>query len=115
MKLKAILVASSLLFAVNANAQVCGVGKIVNMKEGGWNLDGLHIELEGPNADPSGADKRYIGNRGFIFFDADSLSADRLESIRRIASLAIATGKKVWVNSHNGSCKDATEISLLNH
>ena len=114
MKIKTLCFVASLFMATSAQAQVCGMGKIVDMKDGGWNQDGLAIQLEGPSARPSGADLRAGGGgRLYVFFDASTLSAERLEGIKRIAALAIATGKTVWTNAHTGSCRDATEISIF--
>lgn len=114
MRIKALILLISTLFASSTYAQICGQGKIVDMKEGGWNSDGLAIQLSGPNADPSGADKRQgSAGRWYVFYDANHLSPERLEAIRRIAALAVATGKSVWSNSHTGTCKNATELSIL--
>ena len=109
-----LLAIASSATSTGAFAQLCGSGTVVDMKEGGWNEDGVAVQLSGPNARPGGADLR-SGSAGpaYVYFSASTLNPQRLEGIRRIASLAVATGKTVWTYSHTGSCENATEISIL--
>ena len=97
----------TILFGSPSYAQPCGAGTIVEIKEGGWNSDDFMIKLEGPNAS---AESLF---QGFIRFSATSLSATRMESIRRLATTAFALDAKVWTYTHTGSCASATEISIL--
>jgi hypothetical protein len=88
----------------------CGRGFIHDLKEGGWNLDGLHVELKGQQADLGNDTKR--ANK-YIYFDPNFLTPERMAGIRRIASLAFAMKSPVWTFSHNSDCTMATELSVL--
>lgn len=107
-------VIQALVFSQLATAgKHCGEGVIMDLKEGGWNLEGVMIKLEGPNSAESGTTD--TTRQGFIHFDSNNLTAERAEAVRRIAGMAFAMGSRVWVYSHNNSCKNATEISVLNY
>jgi len=114
---------SLLLVSGVANASSCGYGTIYDLKEGGWNLDGLHIELLGSpinggpattaDGDHPGTRRTGVDGHKFIYFDPSLLSPERMEAIRRIANIAFAMRAPVWVNSHTGNCLQATEISVM--
>lgn len=109
-----LLIAGISFFASAAHAVQCGAGKIIDLKEGGWNDNGLALLLEGPNSNLGNNTKRAgTGGTRYVFFSAANLPTDQLEAIRRIASLAFAADKTVWTNSHSGSCSNATELSVL--
>jgi len=115
MFIKTLLVLGLSAFGGNAFAVVCGQGKIIDLKEGGWNQNGLAIQLSGPSANVGNNTKRAgTGGSRYVYYSAATLPPDQLEAIRRIAALAFAAEKTVWTNSHTGSCADATELSVLN-
>ncbi len=96
-------------FVTSAQAARCGGGKILEIKEGGWNSDDLLILV-----DYSDFSNQHPGTTfgGYIRYSAESLSASRLEAIRRLAATALVSGKTVLTYSHNSTCSDATELTL---
>lgn len=103
----ALFAAAFMIMATSASAQQCGAGKIVDIKEGGWNSDDFMIKIDGANAN-----QPTLWN-GFVRFSASELGENRLNAIRRIAGMAFALNASVWTYSHNGTCASATEMSVL--
>lgn len=91
----------------------CGSGKIVDIKEGGWNRNGLAIQLSGPDANTGDNTKKPgTGTRLYVYYNAN-LGNNRLDAIRRLAAMAFAMDATVWTYSHNNNCSVATELSVL--
>ncbi len=91
----------------------CGAGKIVDIKEGGWNSNGLALQLSGPDANNGDRTKKPgTGSRLYVYYNAN-LGNNRLDAIRRLAAMAFAMDAEVWTYSHNNNCAAATEISVL--
>jgi hypothetical protein len=123
--MKKIAVALSFMLLSNlAQANVfCGSGIIVDLKEGGWNQDGLAIRLSGANSQGNSPTTLKAGSNGDLYVwyrltnadmqDFNGITQSRLDAIRRSASLAFAMGATVWTFSHNNSCSDTTELSVL--
>lgn len=99
-----------LALSMPAHAARCGGGKIVEIKEGGWNSDDLLLKV-----DYSDFSNQHPGTNfgGYIRYSAESLSIDRLNAIRKLALTAMVSGKTVLTYSHNASCSNATELSLF--
>lgn len=68
------------------------------------------IKIEGPGAVAEIESTKF---HGYIRFRAANLGPERLEAIRRAASLGFAMDVRVWTFSHNADCSNATELSLL--
>lgn len=103
------------VFALPAHANgMCGIGKLVEVREGGWNLNDLLIKLEYTQD----ADTALIGTnyrQVWIRYQEASLSPERLRSIRALAYMALVSGKSVYTWSHNvDGCTDSTELSVFN-
>lgn len=106
-----LLLAATFFFLCASPAQAarCGGGKIIEIKEGGWNSDDFMLLI-----DYSDFSNQHPGTTygGYVRYKADSLSPARLESIRRVALTAMVSGKTVLTYSHNATCSDATEITV---
>jgi len=100
---------AQLFFSSSVFAARCGGGKIIEIKEGGWNSDDLLLSI-----DYSDFSNQHPGTThgGYIRFSAESLSSVRLEAIRKLAITALVSGKTVLTYSHNDSCSYATELTL---
>jgi len=113
-KMRKLFVAAVILIASStANAGTCGGGKIIDIKEGGWhngNWDGLFIKVDNSRFTIQHPDTFH---NGYIHFSSYTMPATRLEAIRRMALVAFTTKADVFTFSATGSCKDATEISLI--
>lgn len=91
----------------------CGSGKIVDIKEGGWNRNGLALQLSGPDANVGDNTKKAgTGSRLYVYYNAN-LGSNRIDAIRRLAAMAFAMDATVWTYSHNNNCSASSEISLL--
>ncbi len=96
-------------FSGTASAGSCGVGKVLEVKEGGWNTNDLMVKID--YAGGTGTSNNY---QGYIRF-RENLDAMRLKGIRAVAYLAMATGKSVTTFTHNSgtdACTKATEITI---
>ena len=109
-RLLALVVFGALSFgaAAPAVAGSCGIGKITHINEGGYNFQGLALRI-----DYSGQASAHPGTRtnGYIRFDP-SLGADRLNALRSLAMMGLASGLTVRVYAPGGSCSEAAEIEL---
>ncbi len=96
-----------------AQAGTCGTGKILEIKEGGWNSDHLYIKIEN-SAQTSAHPSSEVS--GYIRYRSNSLTPERLQRIRALAYLALAGDKKVRALTHNtatgAQCGDATELNI---
>ena len=99
--------------SISFAATTCGAGKIIDIKEGGWNSNGLAIQLTGPDSTTGDSTKKPgTGTRLFVYFNAN-LGSNKIDAIRRLAAMAFAMNADVWTNSHNNNCSAATELSIL--
>lgn len=113
---KYLVVISLLLITQSAQAAVfCGSGTIIDLKEGGWNQEGFAIRLAGSQSQGGSPTTLKYGDNGnqYVWYREGSVGENRLDAIRRAASLAFAMRATVWTVSHNDDCSDATEISVL--
>lgn len=85
-----------------------GEGYIVELTEGDWNYDRIYIKLSYTKQPASGMTLWY---HNYVRFSA-SLSAERQQSIRQLAHLALMNDSKVGINSTNTTCKNATELLI---
>ncbi len=109
-KVSMFLIGMAVLFlSAPANAARCGGGKILEIKEGGWNSDDFMLLL-----DYSDFSNQHPGTTwgGYVRYSSQTLSSARLEAIRKLALTAMVSGKTVLTYSHNSSCSDATELTL---
>lgn len=91
----------------------CGSGKIIDIKEGGWNRNGLALQLSGPDSTVGDNTKRSgTGTRLYVYYNAN-LGNNRLDALRRLAAMAFALDATVWTYSHTNNCSAATELSVL--
>lgn len=100
-------------------AEICGIGKVTEVREGIFDTEDLVIRLNtgvvgGQPLDPQHEGTLYLDK--WIRFRASTLSADRLQSMRAIAYLALATGKSAYVYTHDdvNGCSNAGELSVFN-
>ena len=107
------LLLAGLLFSIlstNANAGLCGGGKITHIEEGGWNTNDFLIAIDyADEARPSGS---WIHKNAYIRFQKDLIDPDRFRGIKAIAYLAFSTGASVRVWAHNASCGNATNLRI---
>ncbi len=99
----------SLSLATPAFAARCGGGKIIEIKEGGWNSEDFMLMV-----DYSDFSNQHPGTTfgGYIRYSAESLSSERLNAIRKLALTAMVSSKTVLAYSHNNHCSDATELTI---
>lgn len=103
------------LAAVAVSGQVhaegsCGKGKVLEVKEGGWNGNGLMIKI-----DYSVGATTASNHFGYIYYRA-TLNSDRLKGIRAVAYLAMATDKVVDSFTHDSAangCTNADELTII--
>lgn len=107
--LMSLVATSVLLLSTSANAARCGGGKILEIKEGGWNSEDFMLMV-----DYSDFSNHHPGTTfgGYIRYSAESLSAARLDAIRKLALTAMVSSKTVLTYSHNNNCSDATELTM---
>lgn len=106
---------TALAISPGAYAGTCGKGKILEIKEGGWNQDDLFIKIDYSNG------AAVHGNTlhpAYVRYRATQLSQERLRGIRAIAYLALAGDKSVATGSHNTAdndtaCDQATELNIF--
>lgn len=119
-----VLVISATLVAAPSNARgICGIGKVIEVREGFNSGEDLLVRLESSAYNvitAAGLDSTIVVGR-FVRFKASSLTSDRLQSIRALAYLALVSGKSIYaythsddVSSQEGGCGDATELSVFN-
>ena len=92
-----------------AMAASCGSGKVLEIKEGGWNSNDLFIAVEG---DPVAAVDGTLWVNNYIRYRANQLDAERLRAIRSLAYLAFSGGYSISTTTHNSDCSNATEIGI---
>ena len=118
-----IALASAAFVATPSHAAgICGIGKVIEVREGYNNTEGLLVRLEQSAYNAIDADLAATIFRGrFIRFKAETLTPDRLQSIRALAYLALVSGKSVYaythsnnVNSEDVGCGDAAELGVFN-
>ncbi len=99
---------TALAASPGAYAGTCGKGKILEIKEGGWNHDGLYIKI-----DYTGGNSSHGSNAAYIRYRTAQLSEERMRGIRAVAYLALAGDKVVATASHNSACDQATELNIF--
>ncbi len=94
----------------SANAGICSRGVIDQIKEGGWNSSDLFIRMDYRHHANEHAGTEW---HSFMRFRADELSPERLNSIRSLAYIALATGPRLFeVRSSTGDCSRADEVTI---
>lgn len=105
------LLMGALALSGHAHAEgYCGIGKVLEVKEGGWNTNDLMIKI-----DYSGGDAVATNHGGYVRFRA-SLDPDRLNAIRAVALLAMALDKSVVTYTHDDAsngCTNADELTIV--
>lgn len=96
-----------LMSGTTAFAGSCGTGKILEIKEGGWNVDDLYIKLDYSVSATSHAEVAYIRYR------SDLLNVERLRGIRSMAYLAFASGHNVQAWTHSDTCNNSSGLNIF--
>jgi len=104
---------SVLYSAPSKAAGVCGLGAVVEVREGGFDSDDLFVRLEqSGNAEADSSVANTLFRNTWVRYQASILSAERLNAIRSLAYLAFVSGKPVYVYTHTDECSNATEMAL---
>jgi hypothetical protein len=98
-----------LCFSDKTYAGECGIGKIVDYVEGGWDQDSLIIKLETllPNQHPG----TFWAN-DFVRFERSRLGDSRYNGMRSTLLAAFMAGKSIRIYSHTNRCDSATEVTV---
>ena len=104
-----LIISLLMLISPGVFAGQCGGGKILELKEGGWNSDDLMIKLDYSEFKNNHAGSEF---RGYVRFRATILTETRLTAIRRVALTALVSGKTVLTYSHTGDCSNATDLTI---
>lgn len=101
----------TLLSTSSAVAGGCGNGKIIQIKEGGWNTNDLMIMIDYSQGDGAAGHKNTNFETNWIRYRS-SLDVERLRAIRSLAYLAYSSGLNIQTYSQTSQCNAATEITL---
>lgn len=95
--------ASSNAFAAGS----CGAGKILSIKEGGWNSNHFMIKID-YSAEAADVSGHWYGNIRFL----NTLHADRFKGIKALAYMAYSGNKTIRVWTSGTNCNQADDITL---
>jgi hypothetical protein len=109
MRLSIVMLAISLTFANNLYAGECGIGKIINYVEGGWDQDNLIIKLDTklPNQHPD-----TFWTNDYVRFERARLGDSRYNGMRSALLSAFMAGKTIRIYTHTNRCDSATEVTV---
>ena len=109
-RISPLIISLLMMISPGVFAGQCGGGKILELKEGGWDSDDLMIKLDYSEFRNSHAGSEFMG---YLRFRTTTLTETRLTAIRRLALTALVSGKTVHSFSHKGDCSNATELTIF--